>query len=82
MLIEGFRAPTGLAVAPDGTLYFTDEEEGSLFQRAPDGTLLPLQDRLRQPRGLVRAEDSTLYLVAERMRESPERPRPRGLLLN
>jgi hypothetical protein len=37
ILVEGFRAPTGVAVGPDGTVYFTDRKEGRLWQRAPMG---------------------------------------------
>ncbi|MFQ5658012.1 MAG: Ig-like domain-containing protein, partial [Candidatus Methylomirabilales bacterium] len=80
LLLEGFQAPTGLAVAPDGTLFFTDEKEGSLFQHDPDGILTLLGDRLKKPRGLTRAADGTLFLLAERLREQ-QGPRPRGLLL-
>jgi streptogramin lyase len=37
ILVEGLRAPTGVAVGPDGTVYFTDQKKGRLWQRAPMG---------------------------------------------
>lgn len=80
LLVEGFRAPTGLALGPDGWLFFTDEKEGSLFQRDPHGNLSLLEDRLKAPRGLIRAAEGSLFLVADRWRDQ-QHPRPRGLLL-
>jgi streptogramin lyase len=36
VLVTRTRAPTGIAVDPDGTVYFTDRKEGRLWQRAPN----------------------------------------------
>jgi sugar lactone lactonase YvrE len=81
VLVTRSRAPTGIAVDPDGTVYFTDRKEGRLWQRAPTGSLTILLERLEQPRGLVRGEDGTLYFVADDFEEHPERPRSKGVLL-
>ena len=70
-----------MAVDPDGTVYFTDRTEGRLWQRAPNGSLTILLERLEQPRGLVRGEDGTLYFVADGFREQQEGPRSKGVLL-
>lgn len=82
LLIEGFRAPTGIAVSPEGTLFFTDEKEGSLFERQPNGTFFLLVNRLKKPRGIARSEDGTLFVAAERLKGHWDRPPPRGLLLS
>ena len=81
VLVEGFRAPTGVAPGPDGTLFFTDEKEGNLFQRDPDGNLVLLDDNLVRPRGIARAEDGTLFLVAESLRGHRVGATGGGLLL-
>jgi sugar lactone lactonase YvrE len=81
VLVTRSRAPTGIAVDPDRTVYFTDRKAGRLWQRAPNGSLTILLERLEQPRGLVRGEDGTLYFVADGFREEPEGPRSKGVLL-
>jgi DNA-binding beta-propeller fold protein YncE len=81
VVVQGLRAPTGIAVDPDGTVFFTDRTEGRLWQRAPDGTLTILLDRLEQPRGLVRGEDGTLYLVADGFQDQQEGARSKGVVL-
>jgi len=81
LLVHRFRAPTGIAVAPDGTVFFTDRKEGRLWQRAPHGRRTRLLDHLEQPRGLVRGTDGTLYLVADGFRESKKGPGQKGVLL-
>lgn len=85
ILIDGFRAPTGVAVGPDGTLFFTDNKEGRLFELVdplgPGETLTVLQDHLKKPRGLVQGEEGTLYVVADELKGHGKGPRPKGLLL-
>ena len=54
LLVHDLPAPTGIAVDPKGTVYFTDRKERRLWQRAPNGSLTILLERLEQPRGLVR----------------------------
>ena len=81
LLVHGFLAPTGVAVDPDGTVFFTDRKEGRLWQRASNGSLTILLDRLEQARGLVRGEDATLYLVADAFQEQQEGARSKGVLL-
>ena len=81
VLVTKAHAPTGLAVAPDGTLFFTDRNEGRLWQRGPTGRRTKLLDRLEQPRGLVRGADGTLSLVADGFRESKKGPHQKGVLL-
>ncbi|MGH7425812.1 MAG: hypothetical protein ACREJP_06560, partial [Candidatus Methylomirabilales bacterium] len=81
LLVHELRAPTGVAVDPDGTVLFTDRKEGRLWQRAPNGSLTILLDRLEHLRGLVRGEDGTLYFVADAFQEHQEGPRSKGVLL-
>jgi DNA-binding beta-propeller fold protein YncE len=81
LLVHRFRAPTGVAVDPDGTVLFTDRKEGRLWQRAPNGSFTILLDRLEHPRGLLRAEDGTLFLVADGLRESKKGAGDQGVLL-
>lgn len=81
-------APWGVAVGPDGTVFFTDERRGGLFQIKGTGAPHLLIDDLKKPRGLAWEGPGRLLLVAEGLR----RPRddegskhgplnPRGLLL-
>ena len=81
VLVTKGPAPTGVAVAPDGMVFFADRKEGRLWQRAPHGRRTRLLDHLEQPRGLVRGTDGTLYLVADGFRESKKGPRQKGVLL-
>ena len=81
LLVHDLPAPTGVAVDPDGTIYFTDRKEGRLWQRAPNRSLTILLERLEQPRGLVRGEDGTLYVVADAFQEPQEGARSKGVLL-
>jgi len=81
LLVHDLRAPTGVAVDPDGTIYFADRKDGRLWQRAPNWSLTILVDRLEQPRGLVRGDDGTLYFVANSFQEPQEGARSKGVLL-
>ncbi|MCI0483864.1 MAG: hypothetical protein L0Y78_04710, partial [candidate division NC10 bacterium] len=81
LLVHRFRAPTGVAVDPDGTVFFTDRKEGRLWQRAPNGSLTILIERLEHARGLLRTEDGTLFLVADGFRESKKGAGHQGVLL-
>ncbi|MCI0484920.1 MAG: hypothetical protein L0Y78_10105 [candidate division NC10 bacterium] len=81
VLVQGFRAPTGIVVDPDGTVYFTDRKEGRLWQRAPNGSLTILLERLEQPRGLVQGEDGTLYFVADTFQDAQDGSRSKGVLI-
>jgi len=79
VLVDHLRGPAGLAVAPDGTLFFTDAKAGSLSRRRPDGTLTLLRDRLKSPRGLARSADGTLLVLADELRPQGGRPQ-KGVL--
>jgi len=81
LLVHGFLAPTGVAVDPDGTVFFTNRKEGRLWQRASNGSLTILLERLEQPRGLVRGEDGTFYVVADAFQEHQEGVWSKGVLL-
>jgi len=81
LLVHDLPAPTGVAVDPDGTVFFTDRKEGRLWQRAPNGSVTILLERLEQPRGLVRGEDGTLYFVADAFQEPQEGAQSKGVLL-
>jgi len=81
VLFKKGHAPTGVAVAPDGTVFFTDRKDGRLWQRGPSGRLTRLLDRLEHPSGLVRGEDGTLFLIADRFRASKKESGQKGVLL-
>ena len=55
-----------LAVAPDGTLYVTDSQSGSLFRKKPEETALTLfgeKGALRGANGITLAANGTLYVT-------------------
>src|SRR5262245_3943489 len=68
VLVDHLRGPAGLAVAPDGSLFFTDAKAGTLSRRQPNGTVTLLRDRLKGPRGLARSADGTLLVLADELR--------------
>ena len=70
-LTDRFTAPEAaqlndLTVAPDGTLYATDSEAGSLFRKKPDETKLLLfgeKGKLPGANGIILSSDGTLYVT-------------------
>jgi gluconolactonase len=72
---QGFQAPNDLAVASDGTIYFTDpprlhgappfrgEPRGRLFAFAPDGELRLVADGFAYDNGIALSPDGRLLVV-------------------
>jgi hypothetical protein len=54
---------SGIATAPDGTIYLTDTANGRVRVIAPHGTISTLAAHLRYPSGIARASDGTLYVA-------------------
>ena len=72
------RSPVGLALTPDGYIYFSSNNHGRLGQITPAGAVVPLDDvdhpaepgygadgsvRFYAPRGLALAPDGSLYVT-------------------
>lgn len=74
MEITGFALPEAdcrphaVAVAADGTCWFTEWATGRIGSVTPDGTVTehPLARRDREPHGLAFGPDGTLYVAEER----------------
>lgn len=58
-----FTDPSGVAAAPDGTIYVADTGNGRVRAIAPDGTISTLAAHLPQPSGIALARDGTLYVA-------------------
>jgi len=80
VLLDRLHDPAGMAIAPDGTLYFTETDRGTLQQRAPDGTIKQITNRLNKPRGIALAPDGSLLTLADEWRP-PSAPKQKGVLL-
>ena len=69
VLATDLREPVGVAVAPNGRVYFTDERRGAVLEIAGPGTGATLiTDTLARPRGLL-LEDPNHLLIAADCRE-------------
>src|SRR5689334_14486413 len=68
VLVDGLHDPAGMAIGPDGTLYFTETERGTLQRRTPDGTIRQITNRLDKPRGIVITPDGSLLTLADAWR--------------
>src|SRR5690242_19661468 len=68
VLVDRLHDPAGIAIAPDGTLYFTETERGTLQRRTPDGTIKQITNRLDKPRGIVITPDGSLLTLADAWR--------------
>lgn len=77
VVIEGFPAPTGLAMDPSSNLYFSDTKDGSIFQFSPERGLFFLSDGIKKPRALVLDQGRSLFISADRLEEKAQR---RGVL--
>ncbi|MCB0959283.1 MAG: hypothetical protein KDB04_07135 [Acidimicrobiales bacterium] len=55
--------PSGIAPAPDGTLYVAEDATRSVYRMAPDGTRFDLPLDLVAPQGLDLGDDGTLYVA-------------------
>lgn len=54
---------SGVAVAPDGTIFASLTSEGRIVSVSSDGTAHTVADGLQWPQGLALSEDGTLYAV-------------------
>ncbi|KAJ5279142.1 calcium-dependent phosphotriesterase [Penicillium angulare] len=68
---ERFKGPNDLVVAPDGSIYFTDQgmtglhdPSGRVYRLFPNGRLDPIITNGPSPNGLVLTRDKTSLLVA------------------
>ncbi|MEJ7659769.1 MAG: NHL repeat-containing protein [Hymenobacter sp.] len=70
--------PGGLAASPDGTVYVTDTEHGTILKIKASGEVSPLMiGGLSQPHGLALAPDGALY-VADTYNHRVQRLSPTG----
>jgi WD40 repeat protein len=54
---------SGVAVAPDDSIYVSATKDGRIFHTLPDGTREILAEGLKYPEGLALSADGTLYAV-------------------
>jgi sugar lactone lactonase YvrE len=54
---------SGVAVAPDGSVYVSSTLDGTIIQMLPDGSRQTFASALRSPLGLALASDGMLYAV-------------------
>lgn len=64
-IARGFGYPDDLALAPDGTIYFSDTGNGTINHIAPNGTVTTLVRGLIEPEGIVVLMDSSLIFVEQ-----------------
>ena len=76
VLTRNLREPSGVAVAPNGTIYVTDERAGALYEIPASGGRRLLSDRLVRPRGVLWEDATHLLVVAARLQ--PPRGGHRG----
>ena len=88
-------SPTGLAVGPDGSLYFAEEEIDCIRRVGPDGIISTVagtgeygfggdggpatQARLQRPQGVTVGQDGSLY-IADTQSFRIRRVRPDGII--
>lgn len=71
ILARNQRHPVGVTVAPDGRVFFTDEEAGALFEiPKPGDRPRRLTDDLVRPRGVVWEGANRLLVVADALKTS------------
>jgi sugar lactone lactonase YvrE len=59
------KAPEGIAIGADGTVYVSDYEGGYVFRLGPDGSLLTIAGTLAGPAGLAVDRSGNLYVAEE-----------------
>lgn len=60
----GFSAPTGIAVAPDGSVYVSNWGSGTVERISPDGTRSVVVDGIQSPAGVAFDAQGDLYIAA------------------
>lgn len=61
---SGFSAPTGIAVAPDGSLFVSNWGGGTVERIAPDGTRHVVASGIQSPAGVALDAQGDLYVAA------------------
>ncbi|MGD0612643.1 MAG: NHL repeat-containing protein [Anaerolineales bacterium] len=65
VLAANLNAPDDLALAPDGSIYISDINEGTVTRLTPDGQLLPVVSGLNIPEGILVLPDGTLIIAEQ-----------------
>lgn len=65
VLAQGLNSPDDLALAPNGTLYFSDTGKGTIEQLNPNGTASVVVSGLVEPEGIVILPDGNLIVVEQ-----------------
>lgn len=63
-LWDGFSAPTGIARAPDGTVYVSNWSGDTVERIAPDGSRSVLVDGVASPSGIAVDGEGSVYVAA------------------
>src|SRR5271157_51545 len=65
VLASNLNAPDDLALAPDGSIYISDINDGTVTRLTPDGQLLPVVSGLNVPEGIVILPDGSLIIAEQ-----------------
>jgi DNA-binding beta-propeller fold protein YncE len=65
VLAANLNAPDDLALAPDGSIYVTDINEGTVMRLTPDGQMLAVVSGLNVPEGIVILPDGSLVIAEQ-----------------
>ena len=65
VLAENLPAPDDLDLAPDGSLYMSDVEDGTVVRYTPDGRLQVVVSGLSAPEGIVALPDGSLVIAEQ-----------------
>jgi sugar lactone lactonase YvrE len=58
-----FFEPTGICQGPDGSLYFSDQQNGKIKKISTSGNVTTLASNLNSPSGVAVAPDGTVYFL-------------------
>ena len=76
------RGPTGVAVSPEGRVFFSEWQRGAVSEVVAPGEVQELIAGIEHPRGMAWAGEDALLLVADGLRGRRPGPRHRaGVLL-
>ncbi len=65
VLAQGLNSPDDLALAPNGTIYFSDTGKGTIEQLNSNGTTSTVVTGLMEPEGIVNLPDGSLIVVEQ-----------------